>query len=196
MLNNFIEVFSVINTQVFLLSILLFFIGYALAPTAYFKKIKILTAYPFFITNLIDKHFNKDWPAIKIFAVIFSLNSISLLINLLSAYGIVLPLLFSIYLGLNLGIIMYHTLEGRYFYLSLLNPVAILELPATWISFTLAIQFSAVRFFNINGLSTISFNQYFIYFYSTVIPILFIAGIIETALIVIARKYENKENQK
>jgi len=194
MINDFLEVFSIINTQVLLFSILLFLIGYALAPTVYFKKIGWLNAYPFFIINLIDKHFNKDWHPLKIFFVILCLNTLSLLINLVSAYGIVLPLIFSVYLGLNLGIVMYHTLEGKYYYLSLLNPVAVLELPATWISFTLAIQFSAVKYFNIIGIPTIPFNQYFSYFCNTIIPILFVAGLVETALIVIARKYDKNEN--
>ena len=69
MIDDFFEVFGIINLQIYLFSILLFFIGYAFAPTAYFKKIKWLTAYSFFIINLIDKHFNKDWHPIKIFIV-------------------------------------------------------------------------------------------------------------------------------
>ena len=80
MIEEFSEVLNIINLQVFLFSVLLFFIGYAFAPTAYYKKIKWLTAYPFFIINLIEKHFNQDWPPLKIFTVILSLNSISLFI--------------------------------------------------------------------------------------------------------------------
>ena len=144
-------------------SVLLFFIGYVIAPTAYFKKIKWLTTYPFFIIKLIDKYFNKSWHPIKIFLVLFFLNSTSLYISLLSGYGIILPFLMAIYLGLNIGIIMYHTLEGRFFYLSLINPVAILELPATWLCFTMAIQFSVNKYFNILDLPYISFKQYCFY---------------------------------
>jgi len=196
MINDFLEVFSILNIQVYLISILLFFIGYAAAPAVYFKKINWLTAYPFFIVKIIDKHFNKDWHPVKIFGVIFTLNSLSLFINLISAYGVILPVLFSIYLGLNLGIIMFHTLEGKFYYLSLLNPVAILELPATWISFTMAIQFSTVKYFNVGGIEQISINQYMVYFYQTVLPILFIAGLIETVLIVVARKFDKNESQE
>ncbi len=193
--DNFLEVFKILNIQIFLFSVLLFFIGYAVAPTAYFKKVKWLTLYPFFIINLIDKHFNKDWHPLKIFLVIFVLNSLSLFINLISAFGIILPVLFSIYLGINLGIVMYHTLEGKHYYLSLLNPVAIIELPAVWISFTMAIQYSAVTYFQINWIDQISFNQYLTYFFVTIIPLLFCAGVIETILIIISRKFENKKNK-
>jgi len=196
MIEEFSEVFKVINLQVYLFSVLLFLSGYAFAPTAYYKKIKWLTAYPFFIINLIEKHFNQDWPPFKIFIVILLLNSISLFTNLVSAFGVVLPILFSIYLGINLGIVMYHTLEGKHYYLSLFNPVALIELPAAWLSFTMAIQFSAINYFNISGIADVSFYQYVSYFLITVIPLLVVAGIIETGLIVIAKKFENKEQNK
>lgn len=194
MLDNFLDVFKIINTQIFLLSILLFFIGYAIAPFAYFKKIKWLTSYPFFLIRLIEQHFNKEWHPLKIFLVIFVLNSISLLINLVSAFGIILPVLFSIYLGINLGIVMYHTLDGKFYYLSLLNPVAIIELPAVWISYTMAIQYSAVKYFNISWIEPVPFAQYFTYFIFTVIPLLLIAAIIETVLIIISRKFERNSD--
>lgn len=192
MIHAFFEVFDIINGQVYLLSILLFFIGYALAPTAYFKEIKWLTAYPFFIIKLIDKHFKMDWHPLKTFSVIVILNSLSLFINLISAYGIILPVIFSVYLGINLGIVMYHSLKAQHYYLSLLNPVAMIELPVVWLSFSMAIQFSATTYFNISELTQITFVQYINYFLITVIPLLIIAAIIETALIVVARKIEDK----
>ena len=193
MVEYYQEIFQIINTQIFLLSILLFFIGYAFAPTAYYKKIKWLTAYPFFIIGLIDKHFNKDWHPAKIFLAIISLNTLSLFLNLISAYGIILPFIFSIYLGINLGIVMYHSLEGKHYFLSLLNPIAIIELPAAWLSFTMAIQFSATHYFGIEGIAAIEFIQYMNYFFVLVIPLLLIAAVIETGLIVIAKKIDPKD---
>jgi uncharacterized membrane protein SpoIIM required for sporulation len=194
MIEFYKEIFKLINTQIFLFSILLFFIGYAIAPAAYYKKIKWLTAYPFFIISLIDKHFNKDWHPAKTFFVIVGLNTISLFINLVSAYGVVLPLIFSIYLGINLGIVMYHSLEGKHYFLSLMNPVAMIELPAAWLSFTMAIQFSASHYFNISGIEKVEFNQYVLFFITLVIPLLLLAGIIETALISIAKKMDQNQN--
>ena len=159
-----LEQLRILNIQIFILSILLFFIGYAFAPTAYYKKIKWLTAYPFFIIHLMDRYFKKDWHPIKIFSVIFFINSVSLFTNLLSGWVIFLPYLLIIYLGLNIGVIMYHTLEGRYYYASLFNPVSLLELPAAWISISMAIQFSLARDFDFTFIERSSFDSYLVLF--------------------------------
>ena len=190
MIENFWAVFRIIDLQTIILAALLFFIGYVLAPTVYYKKVKWLTAYPFFIIHLMDKYFKKDWPALTIFIVIFCLNSISLFINLLSGWGILLPFILIIYTGLNIGVVMYHTLEGKFYYASLLNPVAILELPAAWISVAMGIQFGLNRISSLSLYETISFSKYVDYFLYTVVPLLFIAAIIETVLIIVARKQE------
>jgi len=190
MIENFWAVFRIIDLQTIILAALLFFIGYVLAPTVYYKKVKWLTAYPFFIIHLMDKYFKKDWPALTIFIVIFCLNSISLFINLLSGWGILLPFILIIYTGLNIGVVMYHTLEGKFYYASLLNPVAILELPAAWISVAMGIQFGLNRISSLSLYETISFSKYVDYFLYTVLPLLFIAAIIETVLIIVARKQE------
>jgi uncharacterized membrane protein SpoIIM required for sporulation len=190
MIENFWAVFRIIDLQTIILAALLFFIGYVLAPTVYYKKVKWLTAYPFFIIHLMDKYFKKDWPALTIFIVIFCLNSISLFINLLSGWGIFLPFILIIYTGLNIGIVMYHTLEGKFYYASLLNPVAILELPAAWISVAMGIQFGLNRISSLSLYETISFSKYVDYFLYTVVPLLFLAAIIETVLIIVARKQE------
>ena len=190
MIENFWAVFRMIDLQTIILAALLFFIVYVLAPTVYYKKVKWLTAYPFFIIHLMDKYFRKDWPALTIFIVIFCLNSISLFINLLSGWGILLPFILIIYTGLNIGVVMYHTLEGKFYYASLLNPVAILELPAAWISVAMGIQFGLNRISSISLYETISFSKYVDYFLYTVVPLLFLAAIIETVLIIVARKQE------
>jgi uncharacterized membrane protein SpoIIM required for sporulation len=177
-----------LNFHIFVIAVLLFFSGYALAPTAHFKNIKWLTVYPYFILDLMNKHFKFHWPALKIFLIIFVLNSFSLFLNLLSAWGIIAPLFFIVYLGINIGVIMYHTLRGRFYYASLLNPVALFELPAAWISITMAIQFSLKYFFHVGFLNEIPFTRYLLYFVFTVIPLLCVAAIIEVYLIVRARR--------
>jgi len=91
---------------------------------------------------------------------------------------------------------MYHTLEGKHYYLSLFNPVALIELPAAWLSFTMAIQFSARNYFNISEIPDINFSQYISYFLLTVIPLLIVAGIIETGLIIVAKKFEKNGKNK
>ena len=100
MIETFISVFKVINFQILFFTIFLFFIGYAIAPTAYYKKIKWLTIYPFFIIKLMDAFFQKKHHPLKIFFILLILNSISLFVNLLSpgiidgqpAYGLRAPM--------------------------------------------------------------------------------------------------------
>jgi uncharacterized membrane protein SpoIIM required for sporulation len=192
MIEKFWEVFTVLEIQTILLAAILFFIGYGLAPTVYYKKIRWLTSYPFFIIHLMDTYFKKEWPALTIFIVIISLNTISLFINLLSGWGIFLPFLLIIYTGLNIGVVMYHTLEGQYYYASLLNPVAILELPAAWISVAMGIQFGLNQIAGFALYEHIGFNKYVEYFFYTVVPLLFLAAIIETVLIIIARRQDSE----
>jgi hypothetical protein len=188
MISSFFNMFHYINSQIFLFSALLFFIGYAIAPTAYYKEIKWLTAYPFLIIHLMEKYFKKEWHPIGIFAVILFLNSSSLFLNLLSGWGIVLPFLFCIYMGINIGVVMYHTLEGHFYFTSLLNPVAVIELPASWISITMAIQFSLQKYFSINLVENVTFQDYLKIFIFLIVPMLLIADLIETSLIVLSRK--------
>ena len=177
-----------IDPQIFLLSALLFFVGYAIAPTAYYKKIHWLTVYPFFIIRLMDKYFKKDWPPLRIFSLILVLNTFSLFINLMSGWGIILPFLFAVYMGLNIGVVMYHTLEGKFYFASLINPVALIELPASWISIAIAIQFSLARYFNFAVNEKTGFNDYLNVFLLIILPLLIVADVIETFLIVLTRK--------
>jgi uncharacterized membrane protein SpoIIM required for sporulation len=135
-----------------------------------------------------EKYFKKEWHPIGIFAVILFLNSSSLFLNLLSGWGIVLPFLFCIYMGINIGVVMYHTLEGHFYFTSLLNPVAVIELPASWISITMAIQFSLQKYFSINLVENVTFQDYLKIFIFLIVPMLLIADLIETSLIVLSRK--------
>ncbi len=193
-MQSFLAVFQILNIQVFFISALLFFVGYAFAPTACYKKIKWLTVYPFFIIKIMDAFLKKQHHPLKIFILIFALNTTSLLINLLSAWGIILPFLVIIYMGINIGVVMYHSLDGKFYFLGLLNPVAILELPAAWLSIAMSIQFSLTYFFNSSALANVDFLTYLKYFLYTIIPVLLLAGVIETVLILQAAKKKDLQD--
>lgn len=188
---------ELINFQTFLFSIILFFIGYAFAPTVYFKKIKILSVYPQWIIKKMDILIKKDWKTSSLFIFLISVNSFSLFVNLLSGFVPGLPVLFAILTGINIGYITYHTLEGRFFYAALINPVALFELPAAFISFTLAIQYN-LRLINLKlfDLPETGFSGYLNLFLITVIPLLLISGIIETFLIMISQKIRDDKNDE
>jgi len=177
-----------INTQIFFLSALLFFIGYVFAPTAYYKNIRWLIAYPMFVVRIMDQFLKVSHHPLKIFIIVMSLNTVSLFLNLLSGWGVILPYLFIIYMGINIGVVMYHTLEGEFYYLELVNPVAMIELPAAWLSISMAIQFNLTSFWGNTSLPQIEFSRYFTYFLVLVIPMLFLAGVLETILIKFGEK--------
>ena len=152
-----------------------------------------MTAYPFFIIKLMEAFFKKKQHPLKIFFIIFFLNTFSLFGNLISAWGIFLPFIVIIYMGLNIGVVMYHSLKGKFYYLGLVNPVAMIELPAAWLSTTMAMQFSLQYFMKASFLPAIGFVQYMNYFLHTIIPMLLLSGIIETILIVKSEKYHNSD---
>ncbi len=187
---------ALIDIQVFLSSILLFMIGYAFAPTAYFKNIRWLLAYPLWVAKKLEKWSKRDWNPYALFGFIFLLNAASLFINLLSGFIPLLPVLFAIWTGLNVGTVSYHMLKGRFYFASLFNPVSIFELPAAFLSFTMAMQYNIIQL-NLGwfSLKPVAFLNYMQLFLATVLPLLVISGIIESALIKYAQKFEDMDDK-
>ena len=183
----------------FLFSALLFFIGYALAPTIYYKEINWLLKYPLWIIKWMDQLSKQKWKPIYLFIFLFIINAFSLFVDLISAFIPILPFIFAIWTGINIGVVTYHTLEGSFYYAALLNPVAFFELPAAFLTFCMAFQYN----FSKMGISTISmvewkdiaFEHYLFLFLIVVLPVLFIAGIIETYLIHFSNKFGNDSDE-
>jgi len=186
------ELLGRLNISIFFSSMFFFFIGYALAPVVYSKKTVLLLAYPMWIAGKIELWMEKKWNPVVLFLFIFSMNTISLGVDLLSGLVPFLPLFFAVWTGLNIGVIAFHTLKGRFYYASLFNPVALLELPAAFAVFTMAFQYN-IKIFNINfnGFQAHSFSEYAAVFAVIVLPLLFAAGILETWLIFLHKKMEN-----
>jgi hypothetical protein len=192
--------FDIINFKIILFSALLFFLGYALAPTAYYKNIGWLLAYPMWIVKKMDLLSKKTWKPITLFAFLFSMNSLSLFIDLASAVVPLLPFVFAIWTGMNIGVVTYHTLNGEFYYTALMNPVAIFELPAAFLTFSMAIQYNlaAMGITSVLGITWkgAGFERYLILFLVAVLPILLMAGIIETYLIHTAKKLEENDDEE
>ncbi len=187
MLTAITQGLQIIDLKIFLISILFFLIGYALAPWAYARQVRILTAYPLWIAVKLEKWVDKKWPGAVMFLFIFSLNTLSLTIDLFSGMIPILPFLFAVWTGLNIGVVSFHTLKGHFYYASLINPVALIELPAAFLTFTMAIQYN-LRMLNIPSAPEVSFIIYWGLFLKYVLPLLFIAAIIETAIIRLMKK--------
>lgn len=197
MIEFFEETIGLIQGKVFLISMLIFFLGYALAPTAYYKRINILTVYPLWLAKKMEELSQKTWNPFVLFFFLMSMNSLSLFLSLLSGLVPVLPFIFAMLTGLNLGVVTYHSFNGQYYYAALFNPVAFFELPAAFLTFTLAIQFNLMSLpQSVITIPIHSFQTYLNIFMLVVIPLLLIAGILETLLIIYAQKMNTNEDDK
>jgi uncharacterized membrane protein SpoIIM required for sporulation len=99
---------------------------------------------------------------------------------------------------MNIGVVTYHTLEGKYYYAALINPVAFFELPAAFLTFCMAFQYNLSKMgvlkISMIKWEDIAFERYLVLFLIVVLPVLFIAGIIETYLIHFSNKFGNDSN--
>ena len=189
--------FSLINFQVFLLSILSVMVGYVFAPTVQYKQIRLLMVYPLWIESKLEKWSPEKWQALPLFLFLFALNLLSLFVDLLSGLIPFLPFIFAVWSGINIGLITYRKLEGQFYYLSLVNPVSIFELPAVFITFTAAIQYNlthiGVPFLELPKVDEAAYLQLFLIL---VLPLTLIAGFVETILIKLIKRMEKEEEDK
>lgn len=186
------ELFLPLQLQLLLAGMLFFFIGYALAPLAYAKKIKWLTAYPLWVAEKLESWTKKKINPYILFVFILSVNTTSLTLDFLSGWAPGLPILFAVWTGLNVGVITFKTLKGEFYYTALINPVALLELPAVFITFALAFGINAkILFLNVPG-TDFDFQLYLNSFIWLVLPLLLIAAFVETALIHWSQKIEQE----
>jgi hypothetical protein len=195
MISYLVETIQLLHFNFFLISILLFIIGYVFAPTAYYKKIRFFTAYPLWIAAKMESWAQKKWNPFILFFFLLCLNSVSLYLNFLSGLVPFLPVIFAVWTGLNIGMISYHTLKGHFYYTSLINPVALFELPAAFIAFTAAIQYNLTLYLpEFSFVDAHSFGEYVQLFYYIVFPLLIISGIIETLLIHFSHKLDGYDD--
>jgi hypothetical protein len=176
-------VWRLIDGTFFLLAGTLFFLGVFFAPIAVKKEIRPLLWYPLWIWRLIKRHIDIDAPFLRLWTLIFSLNSVSLFCNLVSGLFIILPPLFSFLLGAHIAIISLKEV-GKLRLLSLiLNPVSLFELPAAWMSLSLGMSLG--RELYLEGYAEVFylFRRELMGYLLLVLPLLAVAGFIEVSLI-------------
>jgi hypothetical protein len=166
------NVWRLIDGFFFLLAAVLFFLGVLAAPIVVRKEIKPLLWYPLWMWGLIKRHIDLGAPFLKLWALIFSLNSVSLFCNLVSGLFIILPPLFSFLLGIHIAIISLKELRKVRLVLLILNPVSLFELPA-------GRELYLSTYTNVLSL----FGREFMGYLFLVLPLLIIAGFIEVSLI-------------
>jgi len=183
---------QLLHLPIFLASALFFFIGYGLAPLVYHKNIRWLLVYPMWMAEKIERWSKQNWHPGIVFLFIFSMNTISLTVDFFSGVLPFLPVAFALWTGLNVGLVSFHTLEGEYYYASLLNPVSLFELPAVFSAFTLAFQYNFRFIPELTTFTVPSLSVYFNGYLIIILPLLLIGGIVETALIKLMDKMQNK----
>ncbi len=183
--------FLPVRLTLVLAGMVFFFVGYAAAPWVYHKNIKWLVAFPMWMSVKLEAWSKKKINVYGLFLFIFGVNSISLTIDLLSGYILFLPVLFAAWTGLNIGVVTFHSLKGEFYFAALLNPVAMLELPAVFITFALALGYNLQLLQGSGAEFSWKVNIYLHSYLWIALPLLFIAAIIETAFIHWAQKIQD-----
>jgi hypothetical protein len=172
-----------IDGTLFLLAAALFFLGIFFAPIVVEKQIRPLLWYPLWIWRVIKRYADPHTPFFRLWALIFSLNSLSLFCNLVSGLSIILTPLFSFLLGVHIAVICLKEVGSLRLFPLMLNPVSLLELPAAWISLSLGMSLG--RQLYLKGYANVLClfrNELMVYLF-IVLPLLGVAGLIEVSLI-------------
>ncbi len=181
-----------------MIAAVLFFAGYLIGPYLYKKRIKIFTAYPVWFSNkLIHFISRKKLKFVLLLPFIFSFNSFSLFTILISSIVAFLPIFLIFWLGINLGISITHISRGKNYWKMLLNPVSILELSASFITGGASIQFNLnhtqimLKIFGKDILKFLTLNDSIAIYLHFTLPILAIAAIIESSMIILYSRYSS-----
>jgi len=189
LLATYTRLWSFIRLDLFLLAGALFLTGVFLAPLVLKNNIKLLTKYPLWIFKTIARYIENEYGILPLFILIFSLNVFSLAIDLVTGFGIILPVILAFLTGLNIAIISYkiggHTGIIAIFF----NPVALIEIPAAWLALSLGMDLGINIL--LNGYSSIAaevFSNSIDVFVFFIIPLLAIAAVLEATLITFIRR--------
>ncbi len=182
-LSTYRDLLALIDGTLFLLAAALFFLGIFCAPIIVRKQIRPLLWYPLWIWRVIQRHMDPNVPFLRLWALIFSLNSISLFCNLVSGLFIIFPPFFAFLLGLHIAVICLKEVGNLRLFSLILNPVSLLELPAAWISLSLGMSLG--RELYLRGYTNVFslFRSEFMGYLFLVLPLLAVAALVEVSLI-------------
>lgn len=193
--------FSVLNFNLVLFSAVLFTLGLVLADLVLERNIRWLIIYPTWAFKKIELWMKKFANVVLTFLFIILFNAFNLFLGFVSGLLIILPIILVIWTGLNIGIILRKTI-GEQANVSIwyifLNPVAVFELPAAWIAFSIGMELMIKYIATQNYVEVISlFSERISVFVWLVLPLLIIAGLIEAAMIhFLQNKVEKNDDSK
>jgi len=189
----FTDLFEQLHFAYIFCAAMLFIAGIYVAPSIVEKNIRWLLIYPRWMARLMEKYFSVRWGFLLIFFLILILNNISLFTGFLSGFLIFLPFLAVFLTGLHVAIIGYDLMGWQGIWHLLVNPVAWLEFPATWISFGMGIRLSVVLLTTKNfPLAIDTFHQLLPLYIKYVLTLLVVAALLESGLIQWADRHKDK----
>ena len=197
MLEDFIHSLTMLNGHLIALISVLFFLGILLTDIVLEKNIGWLIAYPNWIYHKIEYVVQKFNGMLFIFVFIFVFNSINLFFGYVSGFLVILPYVLVIWTGLNVGIVVRQTIQEESFLYLFLNPIALFELPAVWISFSLGMEVGIHLIFTkqFNTMQQIFLDRLSV-FYLIVLPLLSISALIESGMIRFINNKAESENSQ
>lgn len=172
-----------VDTKLLTVSVVLFTAGFVAAYPVMRYDVRVLQWYPLWIWRRVRESLSPDDPWLKLFVFLFGFNSLSLFVNFVSGWGVVLPYFLVFLLGLNLGVVGIQEAGGLgAFGMLALNPVAWLELPAAWTAATIGMQLGAAVVSGL-GRGAAVFPELLVVYIVVVLPLLFFAALLEASLI-------------
>lgn len=179
-----LELMAGVSPVLFAVSGFLFSVGFLSAYPVMRYDIGVLQWYPLWVWRQVREALGPEDSWLKLFVFLFGFNSVSLFVNFVSGWGVVLPYFLVYLLGLNLGVVGLEEAGGfGAVGLLVLNPVAWLELPAAFLASALGMQLgSNVLMYGVGGGLGV-FPVFFRVFVLVVLPLLFVAAVLEASLI-------------
>ncbi len=172
----------------FAVSAALFFGGFVASYPVATRDIDLLTAYPLWIWKRVREGISPDDPWLRLFVFLLSFNAASLLVNFLSGFFVVLPPMFAVLLGLNVGVISFEEAGAVGLVAVVANPVAWLELPAAWASLAIGTQLGLEVVSSGPAGAAAAFPTLAEVYAYVVLPLLVAAAVLEATMIRLAEK--------
>ncbi len=192
----FNDLFEIVNPAYFYLSAMLFVIGIYCAPIAVEKEIDFLLQYPRWIFRMMEHYFKTGLGFWVTFLLILVLNNISLFSSFLFGFLIITPPLFAFLTGFNVAVISFDIGGWKGIAQIFLNPIAWLEFPAAWLSFSMSFKLAEVQLEKADlavtaemfaGLSPLYLKYIF--------TVLICAALLEAAFIILTRRLEKEDEE-
>jgi len=179
------------------LSAILFTLGLLLTDFVLERNIRWLISYPNWVYRKIENWLDQFSSRLLIFSFILVFNSLNMMLGFVSGFLVIVPFILVVWTGLNIGTILRQSIGEGSFWLIFVNPVSVFELPAAWISFSLGIEMGMIY---LTGrpfqAMVVVFQERLSVFIWLVLPLLVIAGIIESTMIHFMKKQMQNEKKK